>query len=296
MKCIVYSSPFIPAEWIAAHELKPLRIVPRAASRAAIPAGMGVCPFARAFANEVLADAEAAGAIFATTCDQMRRLAEQTAAAGPANRIFLFNVPATWQSVTAQKIYLAELQRLGRWLETRGGAAPSRERLAETMVQATLPTALEKAASNRQAPALAVVGGPLLAEHRGIFDLIQHAGGRIVLDAAEGGERTRRAAWNRRSVREEPLLALADAYFGHIPDAFRRPNSELYAWLKRELAARQVHGIVFLHYIWCDLWRAEAQRLKEWCGLPVLVVELGDQAHFNAHVRSRIASFLEMLK
>ena len=41
----------------------------------------------------------------------------------------------------------------------------------------------------------------------------------------------------------DPQEELARAFF-QIPEAFRRPDDALYAWLKCELAARQVQGII----------------------------------------------------
>ena len=87
---------------------------------------------------------------------------------------------------------------------------------------------------------LAVLGGPLLETDCAFFDLVEHAGGRVVLDATEGGERTLPRPFDPARLAADPLEELADAYFDGIPDAFRRPNSRLYEWLGRELAARQV--------------------------------------------------------
>ena len=152
-----------------------------------------------------------------------------------------------------------------------------------------------KAALARNVP-LALVGGPLVLPHFDLFDLVESAGGEIVLDATESGERTLPAPFDRRALGDDPLLSLAEAYFGTIPDAFRRPNSALYAYLKREIEARGVRGILFRHYVWCDTWRAEAQRLKEWAGVPLLLIEVGDEDRIVGHEATRIASFLEMLK
>jgi benzoyl-CoA reductase/2-hydroxyglutaryl-CoA dehydratase subunit BcrC/BadD/HgdB len=94
----------------------------------------------------------------------------------------------------------------------------------------------------------------------------------------------------------DPLEELADAYFD-IPDVFRRPNHALYDWLGRELAARQVRGIIFRRYLWCDLWHAELQRLREWTALPVLEIDVApDDLGASNRVQGRIEAFLEMLK
>ena len=93
---------------------------------------------------------------------------------------------------------------------------------------------------------------------------------------------------------------MSGAYFDSIPDAFRRPDSGLFQWLGRELAARQVRGIIFRRYVWCDLWHAELQRLKKWSPVPVLEIDAGatsgsDDAGARNRVQGRIEAFLEML-
>ena len=89
-------------------------------------------------------------------------------------------------------------------------------------------------------------------------------------------------------------MELAQTYF-QIPDASRRPNSELYRWLKGALARAGTRGILFHHYVWCDKWRAEFGRLQEWTSLPVLRLDSeGDGRISEARLRTRIRAFLEM--
>ena len=78
-----------------------------------------------------------------------------------------------------------------------------------------------------------------------IFDVLEEVGGRVVLDASEGGQRTLPRAFDPARLAADPFDELADAYFGHTADVFRRPNQGFYDWLGRELAARRVRGIVF---------------------------------------------------
>ena len=110
-----------------------------------------------------------------------------------------------------------------------------------------------------------------------------------MLDATETGERGLCAPFDRRRLRDEPLMELVDAYFGGIWDASRRPNSELYKWLKSELASRQVQGIIFRRYLWCDMWHAELGRLKDFSGLPVLDIDTaGDNNIERQRTENRI--------
>jgi len=292
---IVYSCPYVPAEWIAAHGLLPRRLVPLPAEGASIaPRAEGLCPYARAFINEAAA-AGAEGIIVTTLCDQMRR-AYDLLVRGTITPAFLLNVPKTWQTVAAQRLYLDELKRLGRFLVRLGGRTATREGLATEMIRPDAHAACTAAPGRDARVPIAVLGGPLMQRDRVLFDLVEEAGGRIALDATETGRRGQPRPFDRRRIAEEPLMELADAYLG-IADASRRPNSELYVWLRKELAATGVRGVLFHHYVWCDAWRAELARLKEWVGLPVLGLDSDGHDETNpARLRTRIRAFLEMLQ
>ena len=327
MKRVIYTCPYVPAEWIAAHGLHPSRIMPNAHSikYSYVPIE-GVCPYLRAFVNEAAADTSAV--IFTTVCDQMRRGFDiiSQRCKKPA---FLMNVPKTWQNVNSHKLYIDELKRLGRFLVEIGGRTPSKTVLIDMMIRYDSIRASIRSARGCSNPRrysemiaefnyndpfnisdydqipfslngkerLAILGGPLLREDFEIFDVIEHAGGQIVLDATETGERGICARFDRQRMRENPMLELSDAYFGHIPDAFRRPNSQLYNWLKEELPSRSVQGIIYRRYIWCDTWHAELARLRQWTALPVLDIDVnGDGQTMPAQMTKRIYAFLETLQ
>ena len=300
-RTIVYTCPYVPAEWIAAHGLRPRRLIPLPREGTSIVArAEGLCPYARAFVNEAAAQG-AVGIVVTTLCDQMRRVYDPLVREidTPA---FLLNVPKTWQTVAAQRLYLDELQRLGRFLVRLGGRAPSNEQLAKAMtdvgcaVHTSSPARKENGVHGTPYIPIAVVGGPLMQRDRVLFDLIEECGGRVVLDATETGRRGSHRAFDRRRLAEDPLMELADAYFS-IPDASRRPNSELYRWIREEMAKTNTKGVVFHHYVWCDAWRAELARLKEWASLPVLGLDSDGHGDANlARLRTRIRAFLEMLQ
>ena len=113
----------------------------------------------------------------------------------------------------------------------------------------------------------------------------------------EGGERTLPRPFDLERMANDPMQEMAGAYFDWIPDMFRRPNTKLYEWLGREIAAREVRGIIFRRYVWCDLWHAELQRLIEWSPVPVLGIDAGpDDISAPNRVQGRIEAFLEMLR
>jgi benzoyl-CoA reductase/2-hydroxyglutaryl-CoA dehydratase subunit BcrC/BadD/HgdB len=242
---------------------------------------------------------------------------------------FLMNVPNTWLSLAAQKLYLDELKRLSLFLIRIGGQSPSDGVLVETMlryddarhsIRAVRPYLSAKqyaeaiAAFGREGfteissditssgpiisgVPLAIVGGPLMKQDFELLDTIKQSGGRVVLDATETGERGLCAPFDRRRLRNELLMELVDAYFGGIQDASRRPNSELYKWLKRELSERGVRGIILRRYVWCDMWHAELGRLRDRTDLPVVDIDTaGDNETDRHRTVNRIRAFLEMLQ
>jgi len=322
---VVYSSPFVPAEWIAAHGARPKRLRPEggAAARSAAPVA-GMCPYARALTGEVLALRDGQVAVFATTCDQMRRAAGWAALEAPAP-VFLFNVPATHGTPAAARLYRDELHRLGRFLVRLGGSEPSRDTLAGVMEsyddrRRELRDALGILApreagetiaefDGKERPRLqgacrslphgipvAVIGGPLMRNDARVFDRIEEAGGLVVLDGTESGARTLPAPFDRRRLRDEPILELVDAYFGRIPDVFRRPDEALAAWLKRELESSGARALIVWRYVWCDLWAAFAARAGELAGLPVLDLDVSGDDGTDRRTANRLQAFLEVLR
>ena len=294
MKDVLYTCPFVPPEWIAACGLEPMRIAP-APARAGMSAG--VCPFAAAFIHA--ACTTPARAIIATTvCDQMRRSAEiiESRCDTP---VFLMNVPATWRTASAMKLYRDELDRLGRFLVTLGGTEPTQSQLAKTMLHYDSLRATFRTTSENMHPEglpLILSGGPLRSTDMEIFDLIEQAGGTVVLDATAGGEMTMPPPFDRARLASDPAGELADAYFARIPHAMRRPNTQLHEYLNRELTARGARGLIYRRYQWCDTWHGEAGRLKDSLPTPVLDLVAGDDESDRAYVLTRIQAFVEMLK
>jgi benzoyl-CoA reductase/2-hydroxyglutaryl-CoA dehydratase subunit BcrC/BadD/HgdB len=329
MKTIIYTCPYVPAEWIAAHGLRACRLLlDQVEPASALARTEGVCPFVRNFIGEVMNNKRAAGVIVTTVCDQMRRAFDIIVrkCRFPA---FLMNVPNTWQNLESHKLYIDELKRLSKFLTRLGGKSPSSDTLVTIMLEydsarKSILAAREYLSAGRYAEAiaalgrdgpdkeldyvtateaainvvrLAMIGGPLMKQDFALFDMIEQSGGRIVLDATETGELGLCTPFDRRRLMDEPLMELADAYFGGINDASRRPNSELYKWLQRELTSRRVQGIIFRRYLWCDLWHAEVQRLKNWIDLPVLDIDTGGDNDNERHqTANRIRAFLEMMQ
>ncbi len=293
---VFLTSPWIPEEWVRAHGLEPRGIwSAQEFRRGAPPLSAGVCAFAEMAVRFAGAQPDSA-VIFTTSCDQLRR-GFDSATRHSQCRAFLFNLPAT-QTPAAKQIYRAELERLGQFLLELGGSAPPPEILRREILQAgearrrllelpTIPT-------GNQVP-LALVGGPVSTMYRNLFDAIEAAGGRVVLNASENGERGLCPQFDP-AAGGNSFDALVSGYFDNIVDVFQRPNIRLYSWLKPRLLSRRVRGIVLWHFTGCDLWRAEAQTLRETFGLPVLLLEAGEAAGISPRDVNRLEAFVETLK
>ncbi len=325
------SSPWVPAEWIKAHGLDPRGIggVPGLKLEAY---AAGVCPFAQGVVDSAATNRNCAF-VFTTHCDQLRRGFD---VASPANepRTFLFNLPATWQGSAAPVLFASELARLSKFLMQLGGIAPSVEILQEwsKRYHARRWQLLEAAGQfhdrcyagmvyhfqsdgpgvgtnclpgprmvphpqrfdlRRRVP-LAVIGGPLPSSQWPVLDLVEQAGGSVVLNATDDGERGLNVGNWEGDFSDLP--SFASAHLARCVDVWQRPNSRLYAWLQERLGPRGVRGIVLWYYPGCDLWRGEAQSLREAFKLPVLAVEGGDLQSLAPRIQGRIEALLESLR
>jgi benzoyl-CoA reductase/2-hydroxyglutaryl-CoA dehydratase subunit BcrC/BadD/HgdB len=285
---------------------------------------MGLCPFAGAFLETANA-AKSGAVVFATTCDQMRRAADDAASQTGAE-VFLMNIPAVWQAPASRQFYRAELDRLGAFLVRIGGSAPSPAILAAEMrrhnylrgallahrtrlsgrqcaqalarywMDGSMVVPTQDADRTRNAIPLAIVGESLLPSHFVLLDWIEALGGSVALDATSGGERSLLPAFEQSRIEHDPIAALADGYFAGMTDAFQRPNTRLYDWLRPRVSERGIRGIVLWHYSWCDLWRAEANRLRDEFQLPVLHLDAADAALPGPSMKNRLEVFFEILR
>lgn len=325
MRTIVYCCPFIPGEWIAAFGFHPSRISPGSKRKfRPVESSGGICSFVDRFLAEASTAEKSAAVCFTSVCDQMRR-AVDFFKGDLLPPVFLMHVPSTWQSLSAQRLYLSELERLGRFLTELGGKPPSKKKLVETMLIFDRDRKRLRDLKTRVSPRdfaeailtfnrtgdvvqkperygkinkgipIALLGGPIGTQDFNLYDVIADAGGYVVLDGTETGERTLPRPFRRRPMNEFPLLELTDAYFGSIPDAFRRPNNELYRWMEREFRANEVRGIILVRNVWCDLWHGEVRRIQEWLNIPLLDVDLGGENPVLRN-RMRIFAFLEILQ
>lgn len=333
---VVYTSPWVPVEWILAHGHTARGIWSMEAPASTVSLE-GVCAFAQSVAQLA---AGVSGSVFVTTtaCDQLRRAADglcgerdrghgvQPFSGTGTGRVFLFNLPAVWQSPAGRRLYQDELGRLGRFLVEVGGQSPTDAQLRE-IVQSTeeqkarlraflqenparsgvealtawlgqgmMPPTMTVAGDGREGVPLALLGGPLRRSHWSLFDAIVEVGGRVVLNGTEPGERCLTPPLAEEQADRPAAIRLADHYFDHVIDVFSRPNTRLYEWLRRRLKETAARGLVLWTEVGCDLWRAEAPSLREAFGLPVLLLDgQGGLANLPRD-QNRLSALVESLR
>jgi benzoyl-CoA reductase/2-hydroxyglutaryl-CoA dehydratase subunit BcrC/BadD/HgdB len=187
-----------------------------------------------------------------------------------------------------------DLNDLGRFRE-KGDSPHLPERPEGCFAQMGTVPFFPASGARREGIPLALIGGPVPGSDQPLLEIIERTGGRVVLDATELGERTLPPPLDPVRLRTDPLAELVRAYFGAIPDVFRRPNDRLYAWLRHEVAGRGVRGLLVRRYVWCDLWHAELPRLRQESGVPVLQWDAVGEDH-PAGDLGRLEAFLEMLR
>ena len=322
-KKVLYSSPFIPAEWISAHGLVPSRKA-CVQNDPGMPVDVvaGVCPYMRSFVNHASGDSDVLSIILTTMCDQMRRgydfVVQRTGVP-----CFLLHIPSSWQTAGVHRLYRRELERLGEFLVSLGGSVPESGRLAAVMLDydrkrrmladqgkltdrqfaealsrfhetGELPEDREDSGLAAKKIPLGFVGGPLTEYHFDVFDIFNQLGARIAVNGTETGVRTLPARFDRRRLMHDTMDVLSGSYFGTIPEVAERPNDRIFTWVNKEIADHGLRGMVLFRYTWCDKWHGEVQRFREALPVPLLDIELSGE-RIDERTKNRIQAFMEVL-
>jgi benzoyl-CoA reductase/2-hydroxyglutaryl-CoA dehydratase subunit BcrC/BadD/HgdB len=304
---IVYCCPFVPPEWIEAHDLETEKFVPGEPSSTG---SAGACAYAADYLDRTRLLTKEDGVIFTTLCDQMRRAAEIAERSSDAP-VFLMHVPATWRGEGPRTYYREELIRLGRYLVSRGGNRSTAAGVAEIMqhhddrraklrgaqsrprkgVRAAIPAERDSVAG--PGVPLAVIGGHVTGFHQKAMDFIEQNGCIVAYDGAD----LMPGPFDMDRANRNPLEEIVRAYFDSIPHPFRRPDDLFFDEMEREIAQRNLRGIILLRQVWCDTWHGEVARMKERLNIPVLDVEIQEDERVpEGRALDRIAAFLEIVR
>ena len=88
---------------------------------------------------------------------------------------------------------------------------------------------------------------------------------------------------------EASLAELDDDYY----DTVDSPAYALFEYIRHEVAARAVRGVIFRRYAWCDTWNAELQRLRQCVDVPVLDMDFGAEGQDRSRKLGRVEALLE---
>ena len=288
MKKILYSSQYLPPEWISAHGLEPVNIKP-CTEVISEGLGEGVCPFAESMYRNALSS-ENLAVIFTTRCDQMRRISELYRSSG--KETFLMNIPSTWKNPVSLDIYMDELLRLSRFLTQLSGNELSIDWLKSRIKGREIFIS----PCEKDVRRIALMGGPAIESDTELIKMIESNSATIAFDATELGE-IAQPDIDFDNLEKDPVAELANAYFADMPDIAKRPNTQFYEKAERMIKEREIEAIIVRVYPWCDLWHAEIQRLKDYFGLPLLhlTADINVTPLKDKRLQTRVKAFLEML-
>lgn len=336
MKDVFLTSPWIPSEWVQAHGMESHGIwFSKDFHQMRAPANSGVCAFANAVVGLGAQERDSVF-IFSSHCDQLRRGSDAARLHGDSKTFLFnlpatWQSPVAESMFVSELERLGRfLQEAGGISPSPRQLAQiiedhNRRRLALLEAAPVLPareflealaeyygngraTVLArtqtKPASSAHGLPLALVGGPLPRSQWHAIERIESMGGRIVLNACEPGERN---LWREPPSKPgvpspnpaclgELLVSLAQSYLRNITDVFQRPNTRLYSWLGVRLRERNVRGILLWHQPWCDLWRGEAQTMREAFRLPVIQIDADEAEGGTSRRTGRMEAFIESLK
>jgi len=254
-------------------------------------------------------------------CDQMRRLLD-TLRSSMDVPVILYAAPRTWQP--NRSYFLDEFKQSFEYLFKHLGLKLELEHLGETIKKsnrlksrvadlrrkgklpnavlqhlAMLPLSVEgKLSFLKQIGDEADQGSirlGLLGSIPGIWELteIERSGGTVVADMTCLGDRVFQPLADETI---DPWEALYDAYVEKNLCPHRRPVDPLIDYVKKMVAERGLHGVVYRSVKYCHPWGLLADRMKKDLDLPMLVVDDDLTSPAVSNFRTRVGAFIEMLQ
>lgn len=295
---IAYCSQHVPPEWIAAHGITPLRIIPEMNLNTPLEESEGVCDFMRGFFNS--AKHAGADALIATSvCDQMRRGYDlySTFSQLPTH---LFNQPAMWKRASHLKLFRYELKKLSNFLISLGGSTPSNKKLRESMLQYEQNRKLklqQETTDNHNSSkcyGIGIVGGPITPHQQVLINLFINDGAYVAFDSSEFSNENAPFSYNRRELHESAFDHMAQQWFEANHAIYQRPNTPFYQWLQRRIDQTTPKALILNRWIWCDFWHGESERISSFSPVPVLILDV-NRNETSARNSTRVMAFIESL-
>jgi len=151
--------------------------------------------------------------------------------------------------------------------------------------------------SNRR-PRILLTGSTLALGDTKILDLVEQAGGLIVIEEFAEGIRQ---YWENVKTYGDLMKNLADCYFWErVPPAWFRDSDERFDFLIKIARDFNVAGVIWYELMYRESYKLESyyfsEILKKKIGLPMLVIDSGYDLAERGPMLTRIETFIEMIR
>jgi len=150
----------------------------------------------------------------------------------------------------------------------------------------------------QKGPRILLTGSTLAQGDSKILDLIEEAGGIVVVEEFAEGIRP---YWEDVKLDGDLMAALADCHFmRRVPPAWFRPGKERLEFLVQLATDFNVTGVIWYQLMYRESYKLESfyfpDILKRETGLPMLTVESDYEPEETGVLRTRIEAFLETIR
>ena len=178
-----------------------------------------------------------------------------------------------------------------------GSFLADKQSIVETL-ESLVKELKEQITPSHQGPRLLLTGSTIaLGDHK-IHDLIEEAGGVVVIEEFAEGIRP---YWEDVKTDGDLMENLADCYFmRRVPPAWFRPDKERLDFLVKLAKNFNVAGVIWYQLMYRESYKTESYYfpniLKREAGLPMLTVESDYDAAEVGPLRTRIETFIETIR
>jgi benzoyl-CoA reductase/2-hydroxyglutaryl-CoA dehydratase subunit BcrC/BadD/HgdB len=171
----------------------------------------------------------------------------------------------------------------------------------EVMVE-ILETFIEEVKSNapmpKVAPRILLTGSTLAQGDVKVIDIIEKAGGRVVIEEFAEGIRP---YWDRVKTEGELMANLAESYFmDRVCPGWFRPGTERLDFLLKLAKDYRVNGVIWYQLMYRESYKIESYMfppiLKKETGLNMLTVESEYDVTETGPMKTRIETFIDILR
>jgi benzoyl-CoA reductase/2-hydroxyglutaryl-CoA dehydratase subunit BcrC/BadD/HgdB len=153
-------------------------------------------------------------------------------------------------------------------------------------------------ANNAKGPRILLTGSTLAMGDHKILDLIQEAGGQVVIEEFAEGIKP---YWQGVNTTDNPMRALAEAYFmDRVVPAWFRPAAERFDHLIQLSRDFSVDGVIWYQLLYRESYKIESyyfpEMLKKETGLSMLTLESDYDPSETGQMRTKIETYMERLR